>query len=350
VSTRRPAFVVPSPRRSLHAWALVAATVLASPPTGHAQEPAPTPDPSAREDTPASPPSLERGRRLVEAARKSLDAKDPHKTVKRLEAAIPILEAHAGEPAVGELRFRADWMLLVARFRKNEGGVRSARPGAPLPFDLASAFAEIRERHPKRLEAEHFRSVALDLAYTRRYEDAVLLLLEAAEAFPQQAASLQSLATFVGGIHEAVQRYDGPESTIDDGYRAFFERTRPQEPEELYQYALRASSMKEFPKTLLALREAGEGLARDGPGRLAYLVDYNRVLAWATLGAAETARREFADLCRDHGNSVDWIAYLQVGQRLAQADATEAARAVLDAGKSRFPEQASHFERQLDGG
>ena len=291
--------------------------------------------PADREALRALPVS--RAKELIASAREALGANNQSKAMKRADNALAILEGHVGEDGVESLEFDAKWISLQSRFQQRGD------------LDLAKEFRALDAAFPGRLVFDDHWQTGVNLAFTEQWDAASALLRDAAERFPAQAERLRSFADYVTSVHRALESSTAPPSTIDDNYRGFLERSRPDTPQELFDYAMRTSGMNVYDKTLLALRDARVRLEADpeGDAQLRYLTAFNEVRAWIAVGAYDTAADEFEKLTTQDRVTLDWISSLQVGGDMAKAGARDAARRVLEAGKKRFPEHADRFDRKL---
>ncbi len=303
--------------------------------------------------------ALKQSQDLVQSSWVAFNEGNYNKVVKRMRTALSVLERFEGIIEEPQLRFDARWLDLLARFRKNE------------EVDLAASVRELVADFPGRMTADQYRTIGSDLAYTQSFEQAAQILREGAGRFPAAAGELEEYATLVDRIATTLASYTGPEATIDANYRAFLERTRPKTVKKMREYALRAQSMKVHDKALLAIHDAlaklannpaavdaseddtetplsppGDDVAARAEGTR-YLLRFNAILSWVALGSFDTARADFDALAAEPGSKADWIAYLQIGMAMGEAGGSEAARSILEAGKSRFPAHSADFDREL---
>lgn len=280
---------------------------------------------------------LSRAKELIASAGEAFAEDNHSKALRRSTNALTILEGHVGKDGVRELEFDAKWIALRSRFQQ-KGDVK-----------LAEEFRALDTSYPGRLAFEDHWQTGVDLAFTEEWKESHRLLVDAAEKFTDRAERLKSFAAFVESVRAADAAYTGEAPPIDPGYESFLERSRPDHPDELFEYALRTSGMKVWDKTLIALRDARMRLADDpnaDPKRL-YLITFNEVRTWISIGAYETAAAEFERLVTSHGDRIDWISWLQVGKDLVDRGAREPARRILEAGKARFKDHAARFDREI---
>lgn len=276
----------------------------------------------------------------LEKAQQPFEQKNYHKVVTRLEKALQVIDHHRDKADVSAIEFDVRWMMLLSRYRKNE------------ELDLAAEFDELRSRFGDRLGYEHYRQIGVDLAFGANWDRSLAVLRdEKATDDPERRALLDDFASLIESVRTAVAQYDGPQAKIDANYRKFMERTRPDDPDELFQYAMRAVNMKVYDKALLALRDTRHRIALDDSrqDRLTPMLRFNEVLTWCALRSFDTAAASFERYVADMGDKADWITYLQVGTSMAEHGGGEHARKVLEAGKTRFADHAADFQRELDG-
>lgn len=281
---------------------------------------------------------VSRAKELIESAGDALADNNQTKAQRRAENALTILEGHIGENGVRDLEFDAKWIVLRSRFQQKRD------------VKLAEEFRALDTAYPGRLAfADHWQT-GVDLAFTEEWDASRRLLEDAAKKFPERAERLKSFARFVESVRAADAAYTGEAPSIDPNYEGFLERSRPDDPDELFEYAMRTSGMKVWDKTLIALRDARARLTDDpesDPKRV-YLLAFNEVRTWIAIADYETAAAEFERLASTHGDRIDWISWLQIGKDLADSGARGPARQVLESGKARFADQAARFDREIE--
>lgn len=287
-------------------------------------------------------PEVERAQGLLEKARASFVDQNHPKAIKQAEAAIREI-GDSSDPAAGEIRFGAQILILHAKIRLQEDP------------DVLERLAEIESRFPDRLTAALYRETATDLAFAGDFAHAMELLARASERFGAEAEGIGRYSRNLTLLRETTHDARVVPPKVDAGFLQTTRRNRPQSSKDLVDYALRALNFGAADIALLAFWDASwrqrseEASATEAGLARRVLAAYNEVLAWIVLGRNDVAMQRFEQIDTEFPGRLTWIEHMQIGTKLADAGAKDAARSIFEAGKVRFPDRADRFEAAIRG-